>query len=128
MSNQTNLTKKVINAVTQGRGLRGYSVIIDVSNAGMIQWRQNYTGAPWNDIIDIADLKGEKGDKGDVAFRICGYYSATRTYIPGDIVSKNSKAWICILLSTGNDPEELASAYWTELRIVQTTSTEGDPT
>ena len=74
------------------------------------------------------DWKGIKGDKGDVAFRICGYYSATHTYVPGDIVSKNSKAWICILLTTGNDPEELASAYWTELRIVQTTSTEGDPT
>lgn len=72
--------------------------------------------------------KGIKGDKGDVAFRILGYYSATRTYVPGDIVAKNNKAWICILLSTGNDPEEPASTHWTELRITQTILTEGDPT
>ena len=66
MSNQISLTKKVINAVTQGRGLRGYNVIIDVSDEGMIQWRQDYTGALWNDIIDIADLKGDKGDNSHI--------------------------------------------------------------
>ena len=60
------LIKRVIAVTTQGRGLRGYSVIIGVSDAGMIQWRQNYTGAPWNDIIDIADLKGDKGDNSHI--------------------------------------------------------------
>ena len=74
------------------------------------------------------EWKGIKGDTGDTAFRICGYYSATHTYSPGDIVAKNSKAWMCIVLSTGNDPETAASVYWTELYISQTTSTEGDPT
>ena len=60
------LIKKVIAVTTQGRGLRGYSVIIELAESGMIRWKQSYTGAPWNDIIDIADLKGDKGDNSHI--------------------------------------------------------------
>jgi hypothetical protein len=60
------LIKKVIAATTQGRGLRGYSVIIELAESGMIRWKQSYAGAPWNDIIDIADLKGDKGDNSHI--------------------------------------------------------------
>lgn len=60
------LTKKVFNATTFGRGLRGYGVEIDISEAGILQWRQLYTGAPWNDIIAMSALKGDKGDAAKV--------------------------------------------------------------
>ena len=62
----SDLFKKVIAVTTQGRGLRGYSVIIELAESGMIRWKQSYTGAPWNDIIDIADLKGDKGDNSHI--------------------------------------------------------------
>ena len=123
MSNQINLTKKVINAVTQGRGLRGYSVIID-SNAGMIQWRQDYTGAPWNDIIDIADLKGEKGDQ---MFTWKGAYSAALTYNPGDMVCLSGALYVCLALAVGQDPTTANSTYWTQLVFNSYNIMEGDP-
>jgi len=62
-----NLTKKVFNAITFGRGLRGYGVEIDISEAGMLQWRQLYTGAPWNDLIAMSALKGDTGAPGEPA-------------------------------------------------------------
>lgn len=55
------LVKKIPTVTTVGRGLRGYSTLIRVSDGGVIRWRQNYETAPWNDIIPLSDLIGPQG-------------------------------------------------------------------
>ena len=71
--------------------------------------------------------KGPKGDKGDPIMQPQGTYVSTRTYIPGDYVTKSNKLWLCITVSTGNDPEAANSTYWTELTVNVYTQQEGDP-
>ena len=71
--------------------------------------------------------KGPKGDKGDPIMQPQGVYVATRTYTPGDYVTKSNKLWLCITASTGNDPEAVNSTYWTELTVNVYTQQEGDP-
>ena len=56
-----------------------------------------------------------------------GTYVSTRTYIPGDYVTKSNKLWLCITVSTGNDPEAVNSTYWAELTVNVYTQSEGDP-